>query len=65
MSGVLAGVGLLAAAAAAAAVILLPPGRLRAVAMLVALVLFPALILGDQWHSTQIADLREDRKSVV
>jgi len=28
--------------------------------MLLALVLFPALILGDQWHSAQIVDLRDD-----
>jgi O-antigen ligase len=27
--------------------------------MLVAIILFPALILGDQWHSHQIADLRD------
>jgi O-antigen ligase len=27
--------------------------------MLLALVLFPALILGDQWHSAQIVDLRD------
>ena len=27
--------------------------------MLAALVLFPALILGDQWHSHQIVDLRD------
>ncbi len=36
------------------------PGRLRSAAMLAALVLFPALILGDQWHSHQIVDLRDD-----
>ena len=59
MSDVLAAVGLLAAAAAAAAAILLPPGRLRSLAMLAALILFPLLILGDQWHSHQIADLRD------
>ncbi len=40
--------------------ILLPAGRLRSVAMLLALALFPALILGDQWHSHQIVDLRDD-----
>src|SRR3954452_8707699 len=27
--------------------------------MLIALVLFPALIFGDQWHSHQIVDLRD------
>ena len=60
MSELLAGAGVLAAAAAAAAAILLPAGRPRAAAMLAALVLFPALILGDQWDSHQIADLRDD-----
>jgi O-antigen ligase len=60
LSDVLAGGGVLVAAAAAAAAILLPAGRVRAVAMLLALVLFPALILGDQWHSHQIVDLRGD-----
>jgi O-antigen ligase len=59
VSDFLAGLGLLIAAAAAAAVILLPPGRGRSLAMLAALVLFPALILGDQWHSHQIVDLRD------
>ena len=32
----------------------------RSAAMLLALVLFPALILGDQWHSAQIVDLRDN-----
>jgi putative inorganic carbon (HCO3(-)) transporter len=59
LSDLLAGAGVLAAAVGAAGAILLPPGRLRAAAMLVALVLFPALILGDQWHSRAIADLRD------
>jgi hypothetical protein len=60
MSDVLAGAGVLAAAGAAALAILLPAGKARAAAMLAALVLFPALILGDQWHSHQIVDLRDD-----
>ncbi len=60
MSDALASLGLLLAAAAAVAAILLPPGRLRAAAMLAALALFPLLILGDQWHTPQIADLRGD-----
>ena len=60
MSDALAGLGLLVAALAAAGAILLPPGRARAGAMLLALLLFPALILGDQWHSPQIAALRDD-----
>jgi putative inorganic carbon (HCO3(-)) transporter len=59
LSGVLAAVGVLAAAACAAAAILLPAGRPRAAAMLAALALAPALILGDQWHSPQIVDLRD------
>jgi putative inorganic carbon (HCO3(-)) transporter len=53
-------VGVLVAAAAAAAAILLPAGRARSAAMLGGLILFPALILGDQWHSHQIVDLRDD-----
>ena len=60
MSEALAGAGVLAAAAAAASSILLPAGRGRSAAMVVALVLFPALILGDQWHSHQIVALRND-----
>jgi putative inorganic carbon (HCO3(-)) transporter len=58
VSDVLAGLGLVIAALAAAGAILLPAGRLRSLAMLTALVLFPVLILGDQWHSHEIADLR-------
>lgn len=57
---ILSASGVLVAAGAAAAAILLAPGRARAVAMLLALVLFPVLILGDQWHSAQIVDLRDD-----
>ena len=62
VSDFLAGAGVLVAAAAAAAAILLPAGRARAAAMLAALVLFPVLILGDQWHSHQIVDLRDTRR---
>jgi putative inorganic carbon (hco3(-)) transporter len=58
LSDFLSGAGLVIAAACAAASILLPAGRLRSGAMLTALVLFPLLILGDQWHSQQIVDLR-------
>ena len=65
MSDVLAAAGVLAAAAAAAGTILLPAGRLRSLAMLAALVLFPALILGDQWHSHQIVDLRAHTSRLV
>ncbi len=59
MSDFLAGAGLLVAAAASAAAILLPAGRPRSAAMLTAIVLFPVLILGDQWHTHQIVDLRD------
>jgi O-antigen ligase len=59
LSDVLAGLGLLVASLAGAGAILLPAGRPRSLAMLAALILFPTLILGDQWHSHQIADLRD------
>jgi O-antigen ligase len=59
MSHLLAAAGLLLASIAAAGAILLPAGRVRALAMLAGLLLFPALILGDQWHSHQIVDLRD------
>jgi O-antigen ligase len=60
LSDLLAAAGVLLAAAACAASILLPPGRPRSLAMLLAIGLFPLLILGDQWHTTQIVDLRHD-----
>ncbi|HET7121787.1 MAG TPA: O-antigen ligase family protein [Solirubrobacterales bacterium] len=59
MSDVLAGVGVVAVGSASAAAILLPPGRLRSLVMVAAMVLFPVLIAGDQWHTTQIVDLRD------
>jgi O-antigen ligase len=59
VSGLLASTGIVIAAGASAAAILLPPGRLRAAAMLLAIVLAPILILGDQWHSAEIVDLRD------
>ncbi len=65
MSDVLAGGGILVAALAAVAAILLPPGRLRSAAMLAAIALFPILILGDQWHTHQIVDLRHDNGRIV
>jgi len=65
LSDFLAAAGLLTAAAACAAAILLPPGRPRSLAMLLAIGLFPALILGDQWHTTQIVDLRHDDGRIV
>ncbi|HVQ57535.1 MAG TPA: O-antigen ligase family protein [Solirubrobacterales bacterium] len=65
MSEFLAGAGVLIAAGASAAAILLPPSRRRSLAMLVAIVLFPVLILGDQWHTAQIVDLRHDTGRIV
>ena len=65
MSDALAAIGLIAAAAASGAAILLPPGRLRAVLMVAAMALFPVLILGDQWHSAQIVDLRHDEGRIA
>jgi O-antigen ligase len=65
VSDVLAGIGLVAAAGASGAAILLPPGRLRAVLMVAAMVLFPVLIAGDQWHARQIVDLRHDEARIV
>jgi O-antigen ligase len=58
LSGFLSGAGLVLAAAAACASLLLPAGRVRSAAMLAALVLFPILILGDQWHTHRIVELR-------
>jgi putative inorganic carbon (HCO3(-)) transporter len=65
LSDFLAALGVLLAATASAGTILLPSGRLRSIAMLAALVLFPALILGDQWHSQQIVDLRDHTSRLV
>jgi putative inorganic carbon (HCO3(-)) transporter len=65
LSDLLAGAGLLLVAAASAGAILLPPGRLRAAVMVLAMVLFPVLILGDQWHTAQIVDLRHDEGRIV
>ena len=65
VSDFLAGAGLLIAAAASGAAILLPPGRPRALLMVAAMALFPVLIAGDQWHTTQIVDLRHDEGRIV
>ncbi len=59
MSDFLAHAGVVVAALASAAAVLLPPSRSRSAAMFAALVLFPVLILGDQWHTHQIVDLRD------
>jgi putative inorganic carbon (HCO3(-)) transporter len=65
LSDFLAGAGVLVAAGASAASILLPPGRARSATMALAIVLFPVLILGDQWHTAQIVDLRHDTGRIV
>jgi len=65
VSDFLAGAGLVIAAGASAAAILLPPGRPRSLAMVLAMALFPVLILGDQWHTAQIVDLRNDTARIV
>jgi O-antigen ligase len=65
LSDFLAGAGVVIAAGASAAAILLPAGRARSVAMLVAIALFPILILGDQWHTTQIVDLRHSNTRIA
>jgi len=65
LSDLLAGGGLLIAAVASGAAILLPPGRPRAILMVAAMLLFPVLIAGDQWHTTQIVDLRHDEGRIV
>ncbi|HET7444114.1 MAG TPA: hypothetical protein VFJ57_05590, partial [Solirubrobacterales bacterium] len=65
MSGFLAGAGVLIAAGASGAAILLPAARPRSAAMVVAIVLFPILILGDQWHTHQIVDLRDSTSRIV
>jgi hypothetical protein len=46
------------AAVCVAVAILDRPGHRRALAMVLALVLAPALIAGDQWQATQVAELR-------
>jgi O-antigen ligase len=65
LSDFLAGAGLLVAAATSGAAILLPPGRPRALLMVTAMALFPLLIVGDQWHTAQIVDLRHDGERIV
>jgi putative inorganic carbon (HCO3(-)) transporter len=65
LSDFLAAAGVLIAAGAAAATILLPAGRARSAAMLLGIGLFPILILGDQWHTHQIVDLRHDNARIA
>jgi putative inorganic carbon (hco3(-)) transporter len=49
----------LVAAAIAAGVALVADGRLRAVAMVAALVLAPAVVLGDVWTTERVVELRD------
>jgi putative inorganic carbon (HCO3(-)) transporter len=65
LSDFLAGAGVLVAAGSAAAAILLPAGRPRSGTMLLALVLFPVLILGDQWHTHRIVELRNSPSHIA
>jgi O-antigen ligase len=60
MGDFLAGAGLFLAVFAAAAALIWEPSPRRSAAMLVALALIPVLILGDQWNSAEISDLRHD-----
>jgi O-Antigen ligase len=59
MSHTLEAAGVLLASGSAAAALLLPPSPRRSLAMLVALALIPVLLLGNQWHSSAISDLRD------
>jgi O-antigen ligase len=47
------------AALAAGGALVLPSARARAASALIALVLAPALLLGELWHSSQIVSLRD------
>jgi O-antigen ligase len=64
-SDFLAGAGLLALSAAAAAALVLPRGRGRCAAMAAVVLLAPAIVLGDQWHSSLITDLRNDSGRLI
>lgn len=55
----------LAAAALAAGVALVTGGRARAAAMLVALILAPAVVAGDVWDSERFVELRDSTGQVV
>jgi len=59
VSHVLEAAGVLIASGSAAAALVMAPSRARSAAMLVALVLIPLLLLGNQWHSSAITDLRD------
>src|SRR5438067_6815082 len=53
------GLAAVVAALAAGGALTLPSARMRAASALVALVLAPALLLGELWHSSQIVHLRD------
>ncbi len=57
LSGPLPKLGVVAVAALTAVVLVLPGGRLRAAAMLGALLLAPVLLLAAIWHSPQLAQV--------
>jgi putative inorganic carbon (hco3(-)) transporter len=59
MGDFLAGAGLFAAVLAVSAALLAEPSPRRSAAMILALALIPVLILGDQWKSTEVVDLRD------
>lgn len=61
----LSGLGLLLAAAGACAAMLLSPSRSRSLLMVVTLALLPVLIVGDQWDTPRIVDLRESPATVA
>jgi O-antigen ligase len=61
----LAGAGVLGATAAAVVVLLSAPSPRRAAAMLVALALLIPLVLGDQWDSARVVDVRDDAGRLV
>ena len=57
--------GVLAACAAAATALVARPPRVRAAAMVLALVLAPALIAGDVWDTERFRDLRDSPARLV
>jgi putative inorganic carbon (HCO3(-)) transporter len=59
LSGPLPRIGVIAVALLAAAVLLAPVRRIRALAMLGALVLSPVLLLASVWHDAQLHVLRD------
>lgn len=64
-AGLLSSLGLLAVAAGACAAMLMAPSRRRSALMLATLALLPVLVLGDQWDTPRIVDLRESPATVA